>query len=106
MVLTTELPSESWRLPRSVGSGSSWRWADGSCDAESRCGRIGVRKADVVVLDRYLVSSGYRFPVVPCGSPGARSGEGFPGSNREQGRPELSEEAMMGLEVREDEAQS
>ena len=33
--------------------------------AELRCGRIDVRKADVVVLDRYLASSGYRFPVVP-----------------------------------------
>ena len=67
--------------------------------AELRCGRIDVRKEDVVVLDRYLASSGYRFPVVP------RS-EWFPGSNREQGRPELSKEAMMVLEAREDEAQS
>jgi hypothetical protein len=74
---TTGPRSGSCRLPQSVGSGNSWRWADGSCHAESRCGRIGVRKPDVAVLDRYLASSGYRFPVVPCGSPGARSGEWF-----------------------------
>jgi hypothetical protein len=44
---------------------------------------------------------------VRCGSPGARSGEWFPGSNREQGTPERSEEGLMKLEVIQyDEAQS
>jgi len=44
--------------------------------------------------------------VVVTGSQWFPRSEWFPGSNREQGRPELSKEAMMGLEVREDEAQS
>ena len=44
--------------------------------------------------------------VVVTGSQWFPRSEWFPGSNREQGRPELSKEALMELEVPEDEAQS